>query len=460
MNYSRRSVLRTGVGAVALGTIAGCLSEPDGSGSEGGYAAFFPLWDWAEQIAGEEIAFENAIDSGQMGHGWEPPSDLQRDIADSSVFIYLDTDEFAWAQEFAAEFERDYDHVTLIDGMDGLENQLLEMDTDGDIDREPADHDFDPDQIEITGFDLYDQRTGEEVAYWHDNHWHSGVPDVPVGGEIVVAGVFEDADGNVLPLGTDEQFQLDVSYVDEESNALEFESRGDQVVLSGAEESQTRIVFELVANDEVVWDTSEDASIVSVVAELEETDAPENADPHVWVDPVISQDIVETIAAELAEADPDNAELYEENAADYLDELEAIDDQLHELTENADRHVAVFAGHDSYQYIERRYDFELHTPAGVSPDEVESTEDISEMIEVVEKHDIETILYDPFETQNPDEDVPDMVEVLLDETDATEYEPLTPLEGNTDEWDDAGYGWVEQMEEINIPSLKRALGAE
>ena len=231
-------------------------------------------------------------------------------------------------------------------------------------------------------------------------------------------------------------------------------------MFGGTDTTQVDIAFELVADGDVVWETSGEPTAVSVVEEVKETDAPENADPHVWIDPVIAQDIVQTIAEGLAEADADNAETYEENAATYIEDLQAVDEQFHELTETADRNVAVFAGHDSYQYIERRYGFELHTPTGVSPDDVQSSEDISEMIDLVEEHDIDTILYDPFETQDPGEDVPDMVDVLLEETDATESEPLTPLEGNTEEWDDEGYGWVEQMESVNIPSLERALGSE
>ncbi len=53
-----------------------------------------------------------------------------------------------------------------------------------------------------------------------------------------------------------------------------------------------------------------------------------------------------------------------------------------------------------------------------------------------------------------------MVEVLLENTGAENYEPLTPAEGTTAEWTEQEWGWVEQMEAINIPSLRAALGAE
>ena len=119
----------------------------------------------------------------------------------------------------------------------------------------------------------------------------------------------------------------------------------------------------------------------------------------------------------------------------------------------------MFAGHDSFQYIERRYDFELRTPTGISPDAAESFEDIAGLVDVIEEHDIHTVLYDPFEAPDPETDVPQMVELLMENTDVTNAEMLTPAEGTTPTWADEEWGWVEQMLEINIPSLRTALDA-
>ncbi|RQH03153.1 metal ABC transporter solute-binding protein, Zn/Mn family [Natrarchaeobius oligotrophus] len=464
MNLSRRSMLKVGGASLVGSAAAGCLSEPGGDAGNGdatpeGYAAFFTLWDWAEQITGDAMSFENPIEAGEMGHGWEPPADIQRDIAGTDVFVYLDTAEFSWAQDVASDLESDTD-VALIDGMAGLEGDLLPIDRGVDDDREPDDdHEFDLDDLSIAAFDVYDRQRGTEVAYWHGDHWHGSLPDVPLDGSAAVEGVFEDGEGRVLPLGENEQFQLDATFPDlAEGDVVEIESRGDHVVFHGLRVDTDRVVFELVSDGEVVWDTGEDNMTIEVVEEIDEDDAPDFYDPHVWVDPVLAQEVVETIADGLARIDPDNAETYEENAAAYADRLAAVDDQLEELAAEADRDVAVLAGHDSFQYIEHRYGFELHTPVGISPDAAETESDIAETIEIVEEHDIETILYDPFETPNPDE-VPQMVELLLENTDATDYAPLSPAEGTTSEWNERGWGWIEQMEELNIPSLRNALGA-
>ncbi|SDQ90624.1 metal ABC transporter substrate-binding protein [Natronobacterium texcoconense] len=463
MKLSRRSLLGSSAGALAVGA-AGCLSEPGGDGDSGeqeGYAAFFALWDWTDEIVGDEMEVTNPVDVGEMGHGWEPPADLQRNVAGSDVFVYLDTAEFSWAQNVAGEIADEDVDTMLIDAMDGLENQLLPLDRDVEDDREPSGDDFDPDAVTISGFDVYDGQTGDETAYWHGDHWHGDLPLVPIGGSAAVEGVFEDDEGRVLPLGEAEQFQFDARIVDgANEDVLEIESEGDRVVFHGNDVGRTRIVFELVADGEVLWDTSADNMTAEVVEELPDDTAPDFYDPHVWADPVLAQRMVETIADGLGEADPDNAELYEDNAAAYADRLAEVHEQFEQLAADAERDVAVLAGHDSFQYIEERYDFEIHTPVGISPDAAETESDISESISVVEKHDIDTILYDPFETPDPDEDVPRMVELLLENTDAEEYAPVTPAEGTTAEWSEQGWGWVEQMEEVTIPSLRQALGAE
>jgi len=337
MKLTRRTLLKSGAGALTASTVAGCLDDISAADAnlDAGYAAFFTLWDWAEQVSGDAIDFENPVGTGQAGHGWSPSGDLTRDIADAGVFVYFDTPAFSWAQDVAATLESDYDTVAVIDGLEGLDDQLLGWD-----------HETDSHESE-----------GDHSNETNDGHDHGG------------------------------------------------------------------------------------ASI----------------DPHVWLDPVLATEIVDTIASGLAEADPDNAETYEENAASYKSALESVDQQFTELLETADRHVAVFAGHDSFTYLQDRYRFEIHTPVGVSPQEEPSASDISETIDLVDSEGIETILYDPFE--DPDGAYP-LVETIIEESDATDAMPITHLSGTLATWQDEGWGYREQMEEINLPAFREVLDAQ
>jgi zinc transport system substrate-binding protein len=330
MDATRRAVLKAGGGAIAASGIAGCLGSPVGGSEEDdeGYAAFFTAWDWAEQVGGQHFSFENPVDAGQMGHGWSPDGDITRDIASSSAFVYLDSPEFAWAQDIAAELERDYEDIAVIDLLEGIEE---------------------------------------------------------AGGE------GSEADGDA----------------------------GDD-------------------HDDGV---------------------PHNHDPHVWVDPVLAAEMIGPIADGLGRIDPDHEADYRRNAAEYVERIESVHSSFETLADEADRDVAVFAGHDSFGYLESRYGFELHTPSGVSPDAAESFEDISDIIELIGEEGIETVLYDPFEAPDPTGDPPQMVEVIFEHTDVEDARPLSPASGTTAEWNDRGWGWVEQMTELNRPSLRAALGA-
>lgn len=338
MTHSRRSVLRRGAGVAAAGTaasLAGCSGGADGGtgGFDSGYAAFFTLNDWANEIASERASFEDPVDVGQLGHGWTPDGNLAADVAATDAFVYLDSPEFSWAQDLAGTLEADYDTVAVIDGLAGLEDDLLD---------------------------------------W--NHSHGG----EAGGDHDESGDHDGEDGHD-------------------------EGRG--------------------------------------------------YDPHVWVDPVFAADIVDNIAAGLGEADPDNADAYADNADAYTEELDAVDAAFQSVADEAARDVAVLAGHNSFQYLEARYGFRLHSPVGVSPQNEPTQTEIADTIDLVDSEGIEVVLYDRFQS-------PRLAESIVENSGATEAVPVTPAGGTTREWNDAGYGYLEQMTEINVPAFERAFGAQ
>ncbi|SDF62515.1 zinc transport system substrate-binding protein [Halorubrum xinjiangense] len=344
MTHSRRSVLRRGAGLAVAGTaasLAGCSGAVDdgSAGFDSGYAAFFTLNDWANEVAGENAEFEDPVDVGQLGHGWTPDGTLATDVAGTDAFVYLDDPEFSWAQDLAETLENDYDSVTVIDGLAGLEDDLLDWD-----------HTHE------------DGESQDEESHGEDGH---------------------DEDG------------------------------GDE----------------------------------------DEHDEDRQHDPHVWVDPVFAADIVETIAAGLGEADPDNADAYAANADAYVEQLDAVDDAFESIAEEAARDVAVLAGHNSFQYLEARYGFRLHSPVGVSPQNEPTQSAIADTIDLVDTEGIDVVLYDRFQS-------PRLAESIVENSDATEAVPVTPAGGTTREWNDAGYGYLEQMTEINVPAFERAFGAQ
>ncbi len=464
MKLTRRKLLATGGAVAASSAIGGCLDSPTDVGGDGnhtGSAAFLTLQDWGNQVAGDVMAFDTPVEVGEMGHGWDPDGDIVPEIAQNDVFLYLQTPEFQWAVDVAEDFDSDDDlEITLIDAMGAVpESELLSFAGGEELLPAPdSDVDFDPATFEVGEFELI---PGDDVAaWWHDDHWHGGVPDVPLDGTQALSVNVEDTDGNVPPLGEDEQFQVDARLDDGAPDGIvEIDADGQDIEFTGIDPGQTLIVFELRADDEVVFDTAEDPTTLTV-AEPDDIEVDAFYDPHIWVDPVHAQSIVDLLADEFATVMPDAEDTFRENAEEYIEALDRVDQGFEELAADAELDVAIYVAHDSFQYIEDRYGFELQTPVGITPDAAESLEDISQLGQTIEEHDIDTILFDPFEAPNPDEDIPQAATVLLEETSAEEALPLSPAEGTTPSWEAEGYGWVEQMEEINLPSLRQALKAE
>lgn len=451
---SRRAVLRTGASSVAV--LAGCL-DPPGSTDPGpttAMAAFFALADWSRHVVGDEIDISVPVPTGEMGHGWDPDADFVTRVAEADAFIYLGNPEFQWALDIAGELERDHPDVARIDGMAAISpTDLRAIGSDEESGPPTSPDTFDEEEIGIATFELH---VGNDVAAeWHGDHWDGSLPLIPRDGDLVLEVVAIDEEGRRLPFGEDVDLALAVDV--EGEGAAAAETANTAVVLRGELEGSVAIVISIDGGGATVFDTADDPLETEVVADPDTKAS--FYDPHVWVDPVIAYDVVGHIAEELGSLDGANAETYRENGEAYAEELTQVDAAFEALMADAELDVAVHTGHDSFGYLEDRYGFELRTPVGVSPDAVESFDDVADLATVIDEHGIETILYDPFEAPDPEQDLPNATEVLLENSDAREVSPLTAVEATTTSWEEAGYGWIEQMIEINIPSLRAALKA-
>ena len=179
----------------------------------------------------------------------------------------------------------------------------------------------------------------------------------------------------------------------------------------------------------------------------------EDVDPHFWLDPTRAATAVETVADGFAAVDPDNEATYADNAAAYRERLLALDDEFETALSSASRDTVLVAGHNSFQYVGRRYGFEVHALTGLSPDESPSQQDIGEAQAVVDEHGIDHVLAPVFESDRA-------AELLVEDTDASEVLPITPIPGRTEAWANEGWGYVEVQENVNLPTLRTALGAE
>ncbi len=88
-------------------------------------------------------------------------------------------------------------------------------------------------------------------------------------------------------------------------------------------------------------------------------------DPHVWLDPVLAQQMVDEILEAVLEIDATKAAVYTANAATLKGRFKALDSAF-ESGLNACAQQEVIVSHDAYGYLARRYGFQTHAISGLS----------------------------------------------------------------------------------------------
>jgi manganese/zinc/iron transport system substrate-binding protein len=115
-------------------------------------------------------------------------------------------------------------------------------------------------------------------------------------------------------------------------------------------------------------------------------------DPHFWNDPALFTLAVEIIRDTLVAADPDNAGLYQDNAAAYLAEIQATDafvrEQISRIPE--DKRVMITA-HDAFGYFGHAFGLEVRALQGISTETEAGTNDVQQLADFIAERQIPAI---------------------------------------------------------------------
>ena len=154
------------------------------------------------------------------------------------------------------------------------------------------------------------------------------------------------------------------------------------------------------------WEVAGKPTKIAFVGILGEGDHPEEGhddhghghgegDPHFWQNPRMVVHYVNRITNGLVEADPDNAATYLDNAAAYIEELEALDAYIADAVASipAERRVMV-TFHDAFGYFGTRYDVEVQAFVGAHAEDV-SPDDIANVLELVEDRGLPAVFAEP-----------------------------------------------------------------
>lgn len=115
-------------------------------------------------------------------------------------------------------------------------------------------------------------------------------------------------------------------------------------------------------------------------------------DPHIWWSPKDWKEAVIAAKDALIESDDKNREFYEENAKQYLKEIDGIIDySTKRVSEIPEAQRVLVTAHDAFNYFARDNGFEVKAIQGISTDSEASAGNINELASFIAEHKIKAI---------------------------------------------------------------------
>ena len=183
--------------------------------------------------------------------------------------------------------------------------------------------------------------------------------------------------------------------------------------------------------------------------EEEEEEEEVEYDEHVWTSPINAITITNKLKDEIIKIDNSNKEKYEENANNYVAELNKIDNEIKEVVANSKRKEIVFGDRFPLRYFVDEYNLTYYAAfPGCSEQTEASAKTIAYLIDVVKKDKIPVVFH--IELSNGK-----IAETISKETNAKVLE-FNAAHNISQKDFDAGVTYVDLMKD-NIKVLKEAL---
>lgn len=171
-------------------------------------------------------------------------------------------------------------------------------------------------------------------------------------------------------------------------------------------------------------------------------------DPHFWLDPVLAEQIVNTIRDGFAKADPANKNFYASNAQKYTQQLAELNTSFAHGLAHCTLDT-VISSHEAFSYVAARYNFKVVSIAGIEPDQEPSVAKMAELTDLVRQKGIRYIFFESLVS-------PRLAETIAQETGADTL-VFDPIEGVSAEDQAAGKDYISIQYE-NLRNLQKALG--
>ncbi|HSE29273.1 MAG TPA: zinc ABC transporter substrate-binding protein [Candidatus Saccharimonadales bacterium] len=173
-------------------------------------------------------------------------------------------------------------------------------------------------------------------------------------------------------------------------------------------------------------------------------------DPHFWLDPILAKQMVDDILAGIIAFDPVNQDYYLTNATSYKAELDKLDQDFTQGLATCQTRTVV-TSHESFNYLAKRYNLNIVSIAGISPDEEPSPAKLAQISDVVKQQDVSYIFLENLISSR-------LADTIARETGA-KTAVLDPIEGLTDEDQRNGKNYL-SIQRQNLANLRQALACQ
>lgn len=389
--------------------LAACTTGDNEDSTEDGLSivtSFYPVYDFVQQIAGDEADISLMVGNGADAHSYEPSAQDVAEINNADVFVYSSEDMEFWVPSLLDTI--DNEDLSVVRTADGFESDShYEAAAGNDESAEEATNPVSsvPEEVSLIGV---------------GGHYHSG-------DTVTVRSQYDDA----------QEWYWVVKEIGGEWTRVE-EFTEDRFEYQTTDED---VYVQAVAVDEEGNDLAQ-----SEVARIH-IDDHDGEDPHIWLDPVLAQDQVRVILDALVEADPENESVYTQNAETFIDELQSLHEAFDDAFRDAENRAFVVQ-HQAFGYIASRYNLEQIAIGGLSTEVEPSPSRIAEINQLVNEYEVPVIYYQQGANSA-------IAQTVANET-GTETAVLHDLETLSEELREQDLGYIEAMRE-NLEALKSSI---
>ena len=299
-------------------------------------ASIYPLGYFTERIGGDQVTVKVLVEPGVEAHGFEPTASDLRAIGAADLVVMNGLELEPWLERALEALEDSATRVVVEAADQSLAIEGLPHDDHGHGEHEEGEH------HEGEGEEHEEGEHHEEEGEEHEEgEHHEGE------GEEHEEGEHHEGEGEEHEEG---------EHHEEEGEEHE---EGEHHEEEGEEHEH---------EDDGHMDEGHDHG--------------EELDPHMWLDPVLAVVQVERIRDALISIDADNADVFRENAAALIEELNELHAEFSQALADC-RHDHFVTSHAAYGYLAARYAVEQIPIAGLSPEAEPSPQQLAEITDQV-----------------------------------------------------------------------------